>query len=364
MTGEVSSKKRAAEWDSNGNAAKKQRSESECNHCKLFKHYHGSNPLPPELALHKMILNHRKAMDEHESSDPSGAFWSSKRLVSRIETEKKRLTPLDLSFASDATQGMRKVMEDYHFIKKIPQKGLLAGVFDGHGGAEVSKLANELFQTGFEVILEKCEGNVHKTFETLAHEVHYDAVSQKMAGGSCGAVSFIEIATGLMYVFTLGDCEVNIYREDACELKSISLSPLRHWAYRTECKRAAIYMGDPRIAYEWRTKNPASLRLANGLNISRAFGDALFEGTDEKPGVIHKGKISVCRLEEDDTIVIACDGLRVRTKEEEIVKAVKEHSSSPDLLSKRLVEMSKYKGDNVSVIVIKVPPLADTSSNE
>lgn len=50
-------------------------------------------------------------------------------------------------------QGWRINMEDAHIIKEVKladgQKGLLVGVFDGHGGEEVSKYAEENFEKTF-----------------------------------------------------------------------------------------------------------------------------------------------------------------------------------------------------------------------
>ena len=50
-------------------------------------------------------------------------------------------------------QGWRTAMEDEHIAKECMQldgkKGMLFGVFDGHGGAEVAKFANEMFPDMF-----------------------------------------------------------------------------------------------------------------------------------------------------------------------------------------------------------------------
>lgn len=53
------------------------------------------------------------------------------------------------SWAACAMQGWRITMEDAHIIHEVTleddQKGLLVGVFDGHGGEDVSKYAAENF---------------------------------------------------------------------------------------------------------------------------------------------------------------------------------------------------------------------------
>jgi serine/threonine protein phosphatase PrpC len=252
----------------------------------------------------------------------------------------------------------RPTMEDAHCFKIIKQ-GIITGVFDGHGGADVSKYANEQFEKRFEEVLEKSNGNVRSAFETLIKDIQKECLDKKFNGGSTAVMCFVDKKTNLVYTATLGDSEANIYRKNKEEeLKSVPLSVVKDFSDPKERARAQM---SKHGLYEPNTDDPKHKRIGDqwfGVNTPRAFGDRGFLGSEERPGIIQKPKITVMQLEPGDTLILACDGLKDFVKEGDIVGIVNEGYEG---LSQRLVKASiaeqrpgKRDNDNVTVIAIKI----------
>ncbi len=98
---------------------------------------------------------------------------------------------------------------------------------------------------------------------------------------------------------------------------------------------------------------------ACGANVSRAFGDFSETGSDDKPLITHKPKITVYQIEPGDVLLFACDGLwDFVKKEQEIIDILS--TGKPATRAQRLVELSIRKQnmwldtDNVTVVVIDI----------
>lgn len=333
--------------------------------------------LPLDTIMKKMWKNAKKAIEEHraknlaKNKDTRGyatveeGIPSLESILNPLELSK----PLSFTYNVTGLQGVRSTMEDAHFFKQMPQ-GVLAGIFDGHGGKEVANYANLQFQKRFPMKLKSCSGNVHQAFELLIHEIHTEAIKNKRwdKKGTTAIVCFIDEKTGLIYTATLGDSEANIYRDIKGTIKSIPLSVVRDWSNPKEAARIAIHWDKPDIISGWSESNPKKLRshLKAGLNVSRSLGDKEFIGTDAKPLVIHKPKISVNRVIVNPTetstykIILACDGLRDYVSESEIIEQIQLYNAmktKEKSLSTHLAEFAineKGSEDNVSVLVIDV----------
>ncbi|MBS0629688.1 MAG: protein serine/threonine phosphatase 2C family protein [Verrucomicrobia bacterium] len=269
--------------------------------------------LTPEQAMEKMIRNSEKALKEHQSSHAV----PSKEALMQMESTPLTLNP---TFADDI--GPRPTMEDAHLFMEIEQ-GTLAGVFDGHGGKEVSAYASEQFQNRFSAVLKTHNGDAFRAFEVLIHEIQLEVAKKPQWNGigSTAVVSFIDKETHQIITATLGDSEANLYRSK----ESIALSVVRDWTCKKEALRLINAFGT--IAQLWINKfgsNPKNIRshLQYGVNVSRAIGDVSETGTKEKPLVIHKPKITINKLQKGDILVLACDGLKDYVPEQEITDIV------------------------------------------
>lgn len=326
-----------------------------------------------EKKLAKMLKNAFKAIEEHRSKDTShhDVYVTPQEVMLSLQTitSPKIQPPLTFTHTFAEAQGPRDDMEDAHFCIEIPQ-GLLAGVFDGHGGKKISNYASQAFQAHFSKMLETTNGNVRLAFEKMLDKIHTE-VSKNHAWdkmGSTAVVSFIDPKTHLIYTATLGDSEANRYPIIDNKRKSHPLSCVRDWSSKRDAKRAADAIGIPEIATAWpKAKNPKVLRypypylgvypfLGMGVNVSRAIGDV---GADihKKPAISHKPKVSVNRVQPGDLLILACDGLKDYVPEDEVVKVINRALAAKQDPAQALTDYAinaRQAHDNVTVLAIEI----------
>ncbi len=314
-------------------------------------------------AKHKLLKNSQKAIEEHRSKDgyDADAYATVMEVAATLNSADKaqNIPGLTFSYTAHEAQGRRPSMEDAHFCLAIEQ-GILTGLFDGHGGKNVAGYANAAFQDRFSQALKAAKGGVRQAFEALINEIHDEVAStpawQHM--GSTAVVCFIDKHTNMVYTATLGDSEANIYRQIKGQLKSIPLSCVRDWSSQKDAKRAADAKNDPTIALEWpKATDPKRLRYPHrhyGINVSRAIGD-VGANIHEKPGIIHKPKITVNMLLPGDKLILACDGLKDYVPERAIITVLAK--AKPANIAKALVSYALHQGqshDNVTVLSLSV----------
>jgi serine/threonine protein phosphatase PrpC len=343
-----------------------------------------------EAATQKMWNNSKKAIEEHRAKDPEAAFATLQEALPPLDERNfQPEIPLKLTYDQAADISVyREAMEDAHFYHST-DLGCVTGIFDGHKGAKVSRYARDQFKERFFDTLRKNEGNVHQTFELLIDEIHkevekkYKQKKGEWSAGTTAVICFIDKKTHQIYTATLGDSEANIYRIFDQQLKSIPISCVRDWTSEKDAKRAAVAYGNPEIADLWPTSpNPKDLRF-NGFNISRAIGDIKYIGTKDKPGIIHKPKITINQLKKGDILILCCDGLKDYASENEIINVLNTHADNramalvkcalkgmekkneekPEIIpkykdqkknKKEKVSFSAKEGDNVTILAINV----------
>lgn len=310
-------------------------------------------PLTREEAMEKMLRNSEKAILEHQKTS---AVYASviDAIPSREVLEKEATNELVLECSMSHHIGMRDNMEDAHFILNF-ERGVLMGVFDGHGGKEVAEYASQEFSKRFPDMLDSQQGNAFRAFELLIHQIHEEISKWPLWNkiGTTVVVSFIDKKTHQIITASLGDSEANLYRNNT----SIPLTPVRDWSSKKDSKRLEIgmEMEEGQIAEDIAAGFKSKHLRWNGLNVSRAIGDLAHTGTREKPGVVHKPKITINKVREGDILVLACDGLKDFVPENEIVDIVGNAWSVN--LARDLVNhtINERKGrDNVTVIVAKI----------
>lgn len=307
-------------------------------------------PLSLDLAKKKMWKNSLKAIEEHQKKDPKAPYIRVEEIIFL-----ENCFSLAFSFDFSEARGLRLTMEDAHFFKEIDQ-GVIMGVLDGHGGDVVARYASQVFQDRFSGTLNKMGNNVHQAFSCIIDEIHEEVEKHREWNeiGSTAVICFIDKNTNEIFTATLGDSEANIYRKINGKLKSIPLSCIRDWSSPKDAKRAANALNNPKIAEIWpKEKNPKRLRFPYpyGVNVSRAIGDVRFS-----PAVIHKPKITRYQVQEGDTLILACDGLKDYVLEEEIISLL-EKEQNKGKIAQKLIQFALYEKnsfDNVTIVIIKV----------
>lgn len=268
-------------------------------------------------------------------------------------------SPLNFTWGISLEQGCRKSMEDAHFFKEF-EAGIVTGVFDGHGGSNVSEYASKEFEKKFPASFVDYQDPLY-SFNTLIQEINQEIFKNPTwnTQGSTGLICFIDKKTHLIYTATIGDSEANIYRKtDDGLYKSIPLSCVRDWSSEKEAKRASDYYNEPDIALTWpEDLYPKKLRL-NGLNVSRSLGDLQRAFNAEgKAGIISKPKVTIQTLLPNDILILACDGLKDYVPEKNIVDLMNTHSEISatqlaSLLTTQALDTFSSQ-DNVTVLVLK-----------
>lgn len=332
--------------------------------------------LPIEDASKKMKKNAEKAIEEHWKADRPEKSHDNPPYATVEEvaaSEKPSSGAVQLAHGDSSEQGPRPSMEDAHFYVEFPSGGTLAGVFDGHGGSEVSKYVCKEFQKRFPEALDRLK-NVHQAFERVIDDIQNEVTKHNEWNdqGSTAVVSFID-AENTVYTATLGDSEANIYRKINGSVKSIPLSCVRDFGSDKDAAAAARAMREPEKAVEWpKEKEPKSLRVS-GVNVSRGFGDQGRVGGSGLRAISSKPKITMRKLQPGDVFILTCDGLKDYVDEADIDEIIAKHSGEDartiaQELSKRALEnmerlrkevllkskgQVKISGDNVTIIAIK-----------
>ncbi len=303
------------------------------------------------IRLKKLLGNAKKALKEHALLQPHSACYASLRAVSL--PRKKRILSFSVNAAEE--QGRRYSMEDALFIVDKKQS-LCLGVLDGHAGSEVAGYAAKRFQEifssqdpPFDV-----EQALRDAFLLIQDEIEYLHPEWSHIG-STAIVVWIDKEENLIYTATLGDSFAGIYRVVRKTWKTIPLSCIRNWSSKRDRASAKKALG---AEIPWRKSHkemrhpPPGLSVWSGcgLNVSRALGDVAYKG------MIHDPKIAVAAILPRDIIILACDGLKDFTTEEEIIEQIG-LCESFEKLSKQLADYAirvKNSSDNVSVIALLV----------
>ena len=316
--------------------------------------------LPPQNQSPKMHRNFQKAISEHLCL--SRSYANPQYIAFSLEFPKSDLrNPLLFDTGFFSHQGSRKAMEDASFCTPI-DVGLVAGVFDGHGGSEVSRYVSAAFNQRFAPTLREMHGNVYETFCFLMKSIHSEVASHHEwdTMGTTAVVTIVDTYAHAAYTATLGDSEANIYRQIGNSFKSIPLSCVRNWKSKRDALRAAEAFNNPELdkAFQ-KADNPKLMYFppSHGVNVSRAIGDVGLT-IENRSAISQKPKITQARVQRGDILVLACDGLKDSVSEYKIVCLMEQARRVPsESLAQILVNFAivqRFARDNVSVIVIKM----------
>ena len=260
------------------------------------------------------------------------------------------------SFGIASAKGVRQTMEDEHLIYHFDDHITLFGVFDGHGGGEVSKLIkSELPSFLSKYLIQANLKDIENTKQLLTVAVilfdqYLHSIYKSSRAGS--TLLFVIYAHGILYVVNLGDSRAILFNNaGTILLETVDHKPANpSETQRIQSVGAGVIFG----------------RINGSIAVSRALGDFV-EGLkckgDEYLGV--KSPLSpvpdvyALKLPRDEklTLVLACDGLWDRYKSEEVASEI---ASSRDMTLNEIAEKIVSKAinerktsDNVTVMIVQ-----------
>ncbi|CAD7941637.1 unnamed protein product [Amoebophrya sp. A25] len=300
----------------------------------------------------------------------------------RVEKYTKTGSINGLDYASSEMQGWRPAMEDAGCAQdlahaKLPclQEWAFFGVFDGHGGAAVSKrISTELCNHFVEI----CRDSHEKAASVSPSDVKY-ALGEAFArmdlslrrDSQSGEFDFVG-STGIVVVLNnkdlvcanVGDSRALLARAE----KVVSLSEDHKPEMPSERKRIEKAGGSVSQI------GPCYRVDGWGLNLSRAFGDFHYKSRPDlepwEQKVSAEPEIRTLALEhdKDSYLVLGCDGVFELLKNQDVIDFVCEntkggHASLSSVveslldqcISPNLLVTQGKGGDNVSAIVIRMP---------
>ncbi|KAL4135117.1 hypothetical protein QTP88_006766 [Uroleucon formosanum] len=305
-------------------------------------------------------------------------------------------------------QGWRIRQEDAHFcLLDFEENMSLFGVFDGHGGAEVARLAvevlpdmirNQPFNVGdyenalknayldFDLYLRSSTAlNRMKILAGQDDLVNVDNVNvadkmdkdskddsediNRMYGfySGCTAVVALIVDKKKLYVANIGDsrCVVAVHGSKAIDMS-------KDHKPRDEPELLRIRAAGARVTYDG--------RINRDLNLSRAFGDHMYKQntllleTEQVVIALPDVQARILNAEDGDFIVLGCDGIWDSLSSQSTVDLISNHIHEPgiklssvcekainitidrsfQLLSKCFSAERRSKGvDNMTCIIVK-----------
>ncbi|XP_060858549.1 protein phosphatase ppm-1.G-like isoform X2 [Metopolophium dirhodum] len=298
-------------------------------------------------------------------------------------------------------QGWRIRQEDAHFCLLDFDKNMsLFGVFDGHGGAEVARLAvevlpdmirNQPFNIGdYENALKNAylDFDLYLRSKTALNRMKILAAQDDLANvddanvddkkdnknsnavkedinkmygfySGCTAVVALIVDKKKLFVANIGDsrCVVAVHGTKAIDMS-------KDHKPRDEPELLRIRAAGARVTYDG--------RINRDLNLSRAFGDHMYKQnnllreTEQVVIALPDVQARILNAEYGDFIVLGCDGIWDSLSSQATVDLISNHIHEPDiklseicekLLGKCFSAERRSKGvDNMTCIIVKFKP--------
>lgn len=226
-------------------------------------------------------------------------------------------------------------MEDEHVLEvdSMDPLRVLGGVFDGHGGAEVARLARRRFPTLFRAAFELgAERAMASAFAAIHEE------SEGLPGGAVAAAFYLDGPR--ITVANAGDAHiVAVSRARAVQLTEDHrlTNPLE----RARVLKAGADVSGPYVC----------LPDGSGIMPTRTLGDHAFASV----GVLAEPFLATQRLR-PGFLVAACDGLWDVMTAEEILPVVSPFRTAKDAAERLAHEALRVRHtwDNLTVLVVRV----------
>jgi adenylate cyclase len=248
--------------------------------------------------------------------------------------------PLRFGVGYSATLGRRASMEDCVALKNFDDHNFLCAVFDGHGGSFAAATAAHCIQEEVRIRLIEAASDglgIEKALVGCLNAVNQQLRIVDAQDGCTGAVAFIH--GDRVYAASVGDSRIVRVGSSTCERLTVDAKPTIRSEY-VRLRQAGLV-----ITTEGRVRGKFSVARAFG---DFACGDGLYVEPDVSSFVIG---------EDDDALIVACDGLWDMLSDEVCASIVRRAATAVDAA----VTLKNYAFalgsiDNISVIVVKFHP--------
>ncbi|MBI4249465.1 MAG: protein serine/threonine phosphatase 2C family protein [Elusimicrobia bacterium] len=238
--------------------------------------------------------------------------------------------------------GGRSHQEDRYVAEEM-ERGYFFGVFDGHGGAEVSDMAATIAPQFFSSAFKK--RNYRGCLKAMTRQLH--ETTKMLPSGTSMSVVFIPKKGRYAYAAVLGDSPILWHHK-----KKVCISPDHNIRSNpAEAAAAAARGGQIVNGYLMDPQAGASV----GLQMARALGNVALDRVLAREPEIFKFPVSPKK-----PVIIASDGLldpghRVERQAEqiEILYSLARSGGEADVLLQDA--LSRQTHDNVTVIVYRHP---------
>lgn len=258
-----------------------------------------------------------------------------------------------LSLKSDENSDNDKIEKDEKEIKLRDDLSFFA-VFDGHGGGSISKYAsNELHkiivnENNFK--LKKYEESLKAAFFKLDQQMQQDS---KLLNSDAGSTAIVSLFSGkTLYIANCGDSRAILSSSGNPIVLSVDHKPTLP-AEKTRIINSGGFLQGGRV---------------NGnLSLSRALGDFVYKMNNtlpvEEQTITANPDIIVRDItEEDEFIVLACDGIWDVMRNDQVIDYIREGIANrlglskiaENLLNECISESDKSRSssDNMTVIIV------------
>lgn len=241
-----------------------------------------------------------------------------------------------LTYAGSSMQGWRQTMEDSHKVSlSLPtpmNDWAFAGVFDGHGGAKVSKYISRYLMRKIvkniprTAITNNNEQEIKKGIKTSFLKIDQEMRTNKKIDDQSGSTAVCVLVSPTHYYFiNCGDSRAVLCRQEKVRFATSDHKP----TLKKEEKRIVAAGGAVRKE-----------RVEGRLALSRALGDFEYKNNTKKGQttqmVIPQPDIKVIERnnQTDHFIVLACDGIYDVMSNPELLKLIKKEMGNNGNLTK------------------------------
>jgi serine/threonine protein phosphatase PrpC len=242
-------------------------------------------------------------------------------------------------------QGGRSYMEDFHFLLENflgEENCIFGGIFDGHGGGEVARLAVQRIPEIVEALLEigmREESAFRMAFNDVSNAGSFEKVGST-------ALCFL-IREKEVIVANAGDSEIIFVPKIASQSRTRILNHRHNEGNRSERERILRHGREVvRIGHSWSSAS------------TRSLGDH----NQRKEGMISDPELDYCQISDDSEFIIAgSDGLWEQILASEagaIAQKSRSARSACEEIFKKVFFGKKEDDiehfDNITLIVIKI----------
>jgi serine/threonine protein phosphatase PrpC len=223
-------------------------------------------------------------------------------------------------------------------LRAYNESAFLCGVFDGHGGSTASATAANCLEEEVRLrIVESADADVAQALAGCFTAVNRQLALLDVVDGCTAAVAFVH--EDMVYAAGVGDSRVVRVRQTKCKRLTIDAKPTLRSEYLRLRDVGLVINGEGRVAGK--------------LGVARALGD--FSCGD---GIFVEPDVKAFRIREnDDAVVVACDGLWDLVSDEDAAEIVRKAETAADAaVALKNLAFALGSIDNISVIVVKLHP--------